>query len=209
MLADYQRLISPPIEATPGERPGNSANEELPTDMNERQMAQAFGRVMAALAEEILHRIYAREPAFFEDLVIDLLLSMGYGGRKRDLARRLGRSGDGGVDGVIALDELGLELIYLQAKRLKPGSVVAVSDVRDFVGTLDANRAGKGIFLATGYFSPAAELFCQQVTRRVALVDGRRLTELMIRHNVGVRIRQSYQIKRLDPDYFRRNVRKA
>jgi len=152
-----------------------------------------------------LDQIHSREPEFFEELVIDVFVAMGYGTRRRDIARRLERS-DGGVDGLIWADELGLNLIYLQAKRLKPGNAVPISEVRDFAGSLDAHRASKGIFVATSHFSTAAASFCQQVSRRVVLVDGVQLAELMIRHNIGVSVHQSYQIKRVDADYFRRGV---
>ncbi len=146
--------------------------------------------------------IHAQGPEFFEQLVIDVLLAMGYGGRRRDLAARLGRTGDGGVDGVIAQDELGLDLIYLQAKRLRPSTTVPVGDVRDFAGSLDAHHAVKGIFVTTCRFSEPAVSFCEKVTRRVVLIDGPRFAELMIRHNIGVRVKNSYQIKRIDLDYF-------
>ena len=167
---------------------------------------EAFSRAMslaqAELTSNILGMIHAQTPGFFEELVIDLLLAMGYGGRRRDLAARLGRTGDGGVDGVVAQDELGLDLIYVQAKRLKPGTVVPVEAVRDFAGSLDAHHASKGVFVATVNFSSHARQFCAQVSRRVVLVDGPKLADLMIRHNVGVRVRHSYQVKRVDMDYF-------
>lgn len=162
----------------------------------------AIRRSHEELSAEILALIHAQIPAFFEALVIDVLVAMGYGGRRRDLTARLGRTGDGGIDGVVAQDELGLDLIYVQAKRLKPGTTVAVGDVRDFAGSLDARRANKGIFVATGSFSAAAVNFCGQVSRRVVLIDGARLADLMIRHNVGVRVKQSYQVKRVDMEYF-------
>jgi restriction system protein len=165
-------------------------------------IAQAFNRAQAQLMNDLLGLIHAQGPAFFEELVIDVLLAMGYGGRRRDLAARLGRTGDGGVDGVIAQDELGLDLIYVQAKRLKPGTTVPVGEVRDFAGSLDAHHAGKGIFVSTSHFSDAAAGFCSQVSRRVVLIDGPKFAELMVRHNIGVRVKQSYQIKRVDLDYF-------
>lgn len=205
MITDYQRLMVPWYQQYEVAEPAPMRNGGRPeVDVHEREMAAAHERAQHRLVDDILARIHAHEPVFFESLVIDVMLAMGYGGRYRELARRLGRSGDGGIDGVIAVDELGLDQIYLQAKRLKPDAVVPVSDVRDFVGSLDAHRSGKGIFIATGHFSPAAVTFTEQVSRRVALVDGRRLVDLMIRHNIGVRDHRSFQIKRLDPAYFRR-----
>jgi restriction system protein len=159
-------------------------------------------RANAALISELISRIHAQLPEFFEYLVIDILLAMGYGGRRRDMAQRMGRTGDGGIDGLIAQDELGLDLIYIQAKRLKPGVVVPVGEVRDFVGSLDARHAAKGVFVTTSHFSAAAAEFCGQISRRVALIDGTRLAELMIRHNIGVKVKETYQVKRIDADYF-------
>ncbi|MBI2717375.1 MAG: restriction endonuclease [Rhizobiales bacterium] len=209
MLADYQRLMMHWHKRDEVPEVASDAMRETAFDLIERDITRAYVRSQSSLAAELLGRVHAHEPAFFEGLVIDVLLAMGYGGRRRDLARKLGRSGDGGVDGVIAMDELGLDLVYLQAKRLKPGSVVPISEVRDFAGSLDAYHAGKGIFVATSHFSPAAVSFCRQVSRRVILVDGMRFAEMMIRHNVGVRVKQSFQLKRVDPEYFRRDPARA
>jgi restriction system protein len=206
MLEEYRRHLPQrhreDVQAFVRKTGTNLAETESP----DNEIALAIWCAQTTLATELLNQIHAREPVFFEDLVIDVLLAMGYGTRRRDLTRRLGRSSDGGVDGLISVDELGLDPIYLQAKRLKPGNAVPVSEVRDFAGSLDAHRASKGIFVATSHFSAAAASFCQQVSRRVALVDGVQFAELMIRHNVGVSVQQSYQIKRLDPDYFRRGI---
>lgn len=152
---------------------------------------------------DLLARIYVNSHTFFESLIIDVLLRMGYAGRRRDLARHLGRTGDGGIDGLIALDELGLDVILVQAKRLRPGSTVPVSHVRDFAGSLEARRAGKGIFVTTAHFSAAAHEFVAAVSRRVVLVNGDQLADIMIRHNIGVRVRETYQFKELEPGYFR------
>jgi restriction system protein len=176
--------------------------EQVGASSVDADISQAVSRSQNELVVEILALIHAQVPAFFEDLVIDLLLAMGYGGRRRDLATRLGQSGDGGVDGVIAQDELGLDLIYMQAKRFRPGTTEPLTDVRDFAGSLDAHHATKGIFVTTSSFSDAAVRFCAQVSRRVVLIDGPRFAELMIRHNVGVRVKQSFQVKRVDLEYF-------
>ena len=131
MLADYQRVMLRRHQDNvyPVARPAAAGHAE--TDGTDHDIALAIWRAQTILADELVSRIYAREPAFFEHLVIDVQLAMGYGKRRRDLARRLGRSSDGGVDGIISMDELGLDLVYLQAKRLKPGSAVPVSEVRD------------------------------------------------------------------------------
>lgn len=199
MSGDYAHLMAP----WHGTGEIACAAEPAPSDEPSlEEFAAAHARANEALRETLLARIHAHSPAFFEELVIDVVLALGYGGRRRDLAHRLGRSGDGGIDGVIELDELGLDVVYLQAKRLKPGTVVPVADVRDFAGSLDAQHASKGIVLTTSRFSDAARHFVAQLTRRVVLVDGQRLTDIMIRHNIGVRVRETYQFKRLDADYF-------
>jgi restriction system protein len=208
MSADYQRLMTSWYHQDTPSTAGDFTSGQDALDAIDRDIVQAFMRAQSSLAAELLSRVHAREPVFFEELVIDVLLAMGYGGRRRDLARRLGRTGDGGVDGLISQDELGLDQIYLQAKRIKPGSVVPVSEIRDFAGSLDAQHASKGIFLTTSHFSPAAVGFCQQVSRRVVLVDGAKFAEMMIRYNIGVSVKQSYQIKRIDPDYFRPGSRR-
>jgi restriction system protein len=203
MGPDYPRVMTPWYQ-----RAQDAAEAGIEPAMGdsgtaaESDIAKSFSEVQARLAGELLGRIHAQSPEFFEHLVIDVLLVLGYGGRRRDLARHLGNTGDGGVDGVVAQDELGLDVIYFQAKRLKPGTTVAVSDVRDFAGSLDAHRASKGIFVATGHFSEAAQAFVTQLSRRMVLIDGEGLCQLMIRHNIGVRVKESYQIKRIDLDYF-------
>jgi restriction system protein len=196
MPSDYAHLMQPWYVKDQADR--ERTDEELPAG----QIAAVHSRAQAALASELIARIHAQSPDFFEALVIDVLLAMGYGGRRRDLAQQLGRTGDGGVDGVIAQDELGLDVIYIQAKRLKPGGMVPVADVRDFAGSLDAHQASKGVFVSTAQFTEAAREFVGRLSRRVVLVDGLRLSDLMIRHNIGVRVKESYQIKRIDADYF-------
>ena len=202
MLTDFLRLMTPhggkdTIGYAEKKSGHGSTNSNVEVDVS-----SLFRRAQDRLVHELIDRIHAQPPSFFEELVIDVLLAAGYGARRRDLTRRLGRSGDGGVDGLIAQDELGLDLIYIQAKRLKPGSVVPVSEIRDFAGSLEAHRASKGTFVTTSHFSPSAIEFCGQISRRVVLIDGKRLAELMIRYNIGVTVVESYQIKRVSADYF-------
>ena len=199
MTIDYPQLMSPWHEraAAAAASPSDSS-----AGQDDGELGRRFSQAQSRLAEELLGYIHAQTPEFFEHLIIDVLLALGYGGRRRDLAQRLGRGGDGGVDGLLAQDELGLDVIYFQAKRLRPGSPVPVSDVRDFAGSLDAHRASKGIFVATGHFSEAAQEFVTQLSRRLVLIDGVDLCQLMICHNIGVKVKESYQIKRIDLDYF-------
>jgi restriction system protein len=201
-LDDYQQLMKPQQDGQAvrpehrGAAPGGLTAEGIAALTN---LALAAQRV---LQRELIARIHAQPPAFFERLVIDLLLSMGYGADRAEMARCLGRSGDGGIDGVITLDELSLEQICIQAKRLKPGVAVPISDVRDFAGSLEARRASKGVFVATTHFSAGAEAFCAKLSRRVVLIDGDRLAELMIRFNIGVKVQHSFELKALDRAYF-------
>lgn len=165
-------------------------------------MADAHRDAQAMLRQQLLAHIYQQSHKFFERLIIDVLLRMGYGSRKRDLGKCLGRSHDGGIDGVIMADELGLDAIYLQAKRYRLGTSVPISQVRDFVGSLEAHHAGKGVFVTTAHFTPAAREFIQAVQRRVVLVDGEQLSDIMIRHNIGVQVKETFQFKELHLDYF-------
>ena len=145
-------------------------------------------------------RVQALSPAFFERLIVELLCRMGYGGGKMEMGRTLGRSGDGGVDGVIREDRLGLDLIYVQAKRWT--NTVGRPDIQQFVGALNGQRASKGVFITTSTFSRDAIEYADNVNPRVILVDGKQLAELMIDHDVGVSVETTYRIRRVDLDYF-------
>jgi restriction system protein len=169
-------------------------------------MASACRAATRALEEQVLAFVYAQTPAFFERLIIDLLLAMGYAGRRRDLAKLLGRSHDGGVDGIISQDPLGLDVILVQAKRLKPNSTVSSSQMRDFIGTLETKKATKGIFVTTGDFSAFAKSALHNVSRRVRMINGKELSALMVRHNIGVSPTQSFVFKTLDRRYFSAGV---
>lgn len=198
MLRDYAALMTPWAGSSAD---NGSAKQDHSTHL--REAVAAFERLQRDLRDLILRSICNCDPSFFENMIIDVMLALGYGKRRRDLARCLGRSGDGGVDGVVSMDELGLDQVYIQAKRLRPGHPVPSSAVRDFAGSLDAHRAAKGVFVTTTHFSQAAVDFCKSVSRRVVLVDGRALADLMIRHNIGVVVRSSFQIKEIDAAYFR------
>lgn len=161
-----------------------------------------LGKAHRQLKWGLLGHIHAREPAFFEDLIIDLLLAMGYGANRSGLSRRLGGRGDGGVDGVIYQDELGLDFFYVQAKRYKPSSTVPLSQVRDFAGSLEAHKAPKGVFVTTAFLPASAHKFVGAIPRRITLIDGNGLAELMIRHNVGVKAEPVHVLKEIDPLFF-------
>jgi len=172
------------------------------TTTPEEQIDAAHATLTAALRDELLQRILANSPAFFEQVIVDLLVAMGYGGSHKDAAAQLGRSGDGGVDGVVNEDRLGLDRIYVQAKRYAPGSPVGRPDVNGFVGSLVGLGATKGVFVTTSTFSQPAGDFVKHLAQRVILIDGRELADLMIEHGVGVREYRKVEFKRLDEDFF-------
>jgi restriction system protein len=168
----------------------------------EEVVASTFEVLHSELARQIVERVHSFSAGFFERLIVDLLVRMGYGGGRQEMGRSLGRVGDGGVDGVIKEDELGLDVVYVQAKRLDPNTGVPLREVRDFVGGLEGHRATKGVFVTTSYFPSTAYDFVTRVSKRVVLIDGGELANLMIRHRVGVRIKDTYEVKKIDEDYF-------
>jgi restriction system protein len=194
------RLIAQEVIDSASRFLGLSETDEDVVD--EAGVLQQFRHLNDDLALALIDRICRQSPEFFELLVIDLVLAMGYGKGQLNLAQHLGRSGDGGVDGVIAMDELGLELLYLQAKRYRPEIPVPVSAVRDFVGSLDAKRATRGVYFTTSFFPASAHDYVNQSSFRVVLIDGRRLAGLMMKHNIGVRVKQEIKIRRMDESYF-------
>ena len=168
----------------------------------EQSIEENYQQIQGELAADLLQRIKDNSPAFFEELVIDLLVAMGYGGSRED-AEAVGRSGDGGIDGVINEDVLGLDVIYVQAKRWQAD--VGEPPVRDFVGALQGRRARKGIFITTSAFANGAKKYVSEVDTKdtkIVLIDGRQLAQFMIDNNVGVSVVKSYEIKRVDSDYF-------
>ncbi|HEY9347123.1 MAG TPA: restriction endonuclease, partial [Inquilinus sp.] len=178
-----------------------ATSEPTATITPEEQIESAYLALQSALRSELLQRILQNSPSFFEHVIVDLLVAMGYGGSRRSAATQLGRSGDGGVDGVINEDRLGLDRVYVQAKRYAQGSV-GRPEVQGFVGSLVGLGATKGVFVTTSGFSQQAKDFVQHLAQRVILIDGQRLADLMIEHNVGVRVSRAVEFKRLDEDFF-------
>ena len=168
----------------------------------EEQIDAAYSLLNTALRADLLGRILEQSPSFFERLIVDLLVAMGYGGSHDDAARQLGKTGDGGVDGIIDEDRLGLDRIYVQAKRYSGGSVVGRPEVQGFVGSLVGLQASKGVFVTTSSFSRQALDYARSLQQRVILIDGARLTELMVEFGVGVRASRVIEVRRLDEDYF-------
>lgn len=156
--------------------------------------------IQQGLAQELLERVRSSSPEFFERLVIDLLVSMGYGGSRADAGRAVGRAGDEGIDGIIKEDRLGLDAVYVQAKRW--AKTVGRPELQMFAGSLDGQRASKGVFLTTSTFSADARAYVAGIGKRIVLIDGTELAELMIDTGVGVASVSTYTIKRVDEDYF-------
>lgn len=154
------------------------------------------------LRAELLERVLQASPTFFENMIVTLLVNMGYGGSREDAGRAIGRSGDNGLDGVIDQDALGLDRVYLQAKRYKLENSVSEPDIRGFAGSLEGVKATKGVFVTTSQFTSQARAFAEKIARRVVLIDGQQLAQLMIKHDVGVRIEDTLHIKKIDEDFF-------
>lgn len=168
----------------------------------EEQVDAAYSVLTAALKAELLSRVLEQTPTFFERVIVDLLVAMGYGGSHESAAMRLGKSGDGGIDGIVDEDRLGLDRIYLQAKRYALGSSVGRPEIQAFVGSLVGLGATKGVFVTTSSFSTPAMEFVRGLQQRIVLIDGARLTELMVEFGVGVRLSRTVEFKRLDEDFF-------
>ncbi|MCK6416984.1 MAG: restriction endonuclease [Giesbergeria sp.] len=180
---------------------GSDAVQQLPTDLTPDEVIDAaYQRSMAALADEVLERVRGCSPIYFERLVVQLLIKMGYGGSREEAGRAVGRSGDGGIDGIINEDRLGLDAIYLQAKRWE--GVVGRPEIMRFVGALAGQRATKGVFITTSWFTQEAKDYAGSSQYKVVLIDGERLADLMIEHGLGVSVVATYLIKRIDSDFF-------
>jgi restriction system protein len=165
-------------------------------------IASAHKQIQSALIQDLLDRILAAPPDFFERLIINLLMSMGYGGSVQNSGRALGKSGDDGIDGVIDQDALGLDRVYIQAKRYSPGNSIGSGAIRDFFGSLDRHKANKGLFVTTSSFSSSAKETIEFLSKRIVLIDGNQLAKLMISFNVGCRIEQTLYIKKIDEEFF-------
>ncbi|MGH6935588.1 MAG: restriction endonuclease [Methylocella sp.] len=185
------------LELTP-----NATARELAAAPPNEIMLAAHRQIESALAQELLDRIRSAPPDFFERLIVNLLLGMGFGGSSAEAGRALGRSGDDGVDGVIDQDVLGLDRVYIQAKRYAPGNTIGPGAIRDFFGSLDRHKASKGLFVTTSNFSASASETAQFLSKRIVLIDGEQLAKLMIRYNVGCRIEETLHIKKADEDFF-------
>ncbi|HEX7373717.1 MAG TPA: restriction endonuclease [Steroidobacteraceae bacterium] len=167
----------------------------------QERLDEAARELNETVADDLLSAVKTCSPGFFEELVVKLLLRMGYGGSRQEAGKAVGRSGDGGIDGVINEDRLGLDSIYVQAKRWQ--GAVGEPEIRDFLGSLVGRGASKGVFITAGAFSEAAKRFAERsLQQRIVLIDGERLAQLMIEHGLGVSVVATYDIKRIDSDFF-------
>ncbi len=191
------------LKPKPDERSPNGSLAEDP--VAERQtpletLGIAYKRLRRELSDELLQTVTASSPSFFERLVVDLLVKMGYGGSLKDAGQAVGRSGDDGVDGIIKEDRLGLDQVYIQAKRWS-GSV-GRPEVQSFAGSLEGHRARKGVFITTSQFTKDAREYVNRIEKKIVLIDGEQLAQLMIDFGVGVSEIERYVIQKLDRDYF-------
>lgn len=178
------------------------ASEPLSTETPDEALRKAHGAITGALAADLLDRVRKATPAFFEKLIVELLLAMGYGGTSEEAGRALGQSGDDGVDGVIDQDPLGVDQIFVQAKRYAEGNNISAGAIRDFYGALSLKKAHKGIFVTTSAFSQPAIETARGLGSRIVLIDGLQLSRLMIRYNVGCRDEDVLHLKKVDEDFF-------
>ncbi len=182
---------------TPTQEPELSIRDVDP----EESLQNSYELIRKNVEDDLLAKVKAASPVFFEHLVIDLLIRMGYGGSRKDAGKAIGKTGDEGIDGIINEDALGLDVIYVQAKRWN-SKTVGAPDIREFVGALHGHRARKGVFITTSGFSRDAWEYIEKIDNKVVLVDGRRLASLMFERDIGISETRSYKLKRVDLDYF-------
>ena len=185
-------------------KPKSDATSQVTSETDkwtpEDHLEYGYQKIRDQLAIDLLTKVKSGSPEFFEKLVVELLLAMGYGGSRQDAGRTVGRAGDGGIDGVINEDRLGLDVIYVQAKRWE--GTVGRPEIQKFAGALQGQRARKGIFITTSDFTKDANDYASMIDSRIVLINGARLSHLMIDHGIGVTRATSYEVKRLDSDYF-------
>jgi len=177
-------------------------NEIISEKTPQELLDLSYQKLHEELAIELLDKIKSGTPVFFERLVVDLLIKMGYGGSRKDAGQIVGKSGDGGIDGIIKEDKLGLDVIYIQAKKWEQGSTVGRPEIQKFVGALAGQGAKKGIFITTTNFTKDALEYSPRNETKIVLIDGKELAKLMIENNVGIAVKNIYEIKKIDIDYF-------
>jgi restriction system protein len=196
-------------ERTSGDRRDEKQSNERAAEPTETALGtpddQLLGlahQINSSLGIELIDRILISTPAFFERVVVSLLLAMGYGGASKDAGKILGKSGDDGVDGVIDQDTLGLDRVYIQAKRYQLDSSIGPSAIRDFYGSLDMHKASKGLFVTTSSFTKSAVETAERLGKRIVLIDGQNLAHLLVKFNVGCRVHDVVEVKKIDEEFF-------
>ena len=199
---DYVQWSGRADAASSGGAASENRSADVAEETPEEKLDHAVRQLSSDLEADVLHRVRSAAPTFLERVVVDLLIAMGYGGGDAAMGRVTGRSGDGGIDGTIREDALGLDEVYVQAKKYAEGNAVGEGDLRNFAGAIDAAGTTKGVFVTTAGFTRAAKDYVARSPKRIRLIDGEELARLMVRHGVGVRTRVRHEIKRIDEDYF-------
>ena len=193
---EFRQFRAPKRERMSQKEETESGHEETP----EEALENAYQNLRDTLANDLLQQIKSSPPNLFERIVVELLVRMGYGGSRQDAGRAIGQSGDEGIDGIIKEDRLGLDIIYIQAKRWE--NTVGRPEIQKFAGALQGQRAKKGIFITTSNFSKDAHEYASRIDSKIVLIDGEQLTQFMIDHDIGVARVSNYEVKRIDSDYF-------
>ncbi len=200
-FSDYAKMIGGFRKDKKEEENNNTVESEIQINKTPEELIESgYINIRNSLEQELLSKLKIVHPSFFEKIVVELLVKMGYGGSIQDAGKAIGKSGDEGIDGIIKEDKLGLDVIYIQAKRWQ--GVVGRPEVQKFVGALAGQRAKKGVFITTSYFTKEAIDYALQMDTKVVLIDGEKLAQYMIDYNLGVSIQNIYEIKKIDSDYF-------
>jgi len=196
-IPKYRKHVEARKENVPAE---SDTKDEQEPRTPEEQLEEAYELLRGNIASEILSQLKASSPGFFEKAVVEVLVKMGYGGSRKDAGEAVGRSGDEGIDGIIKEDRLGLDIVYIQAKKWE--NTISRPDIQKFAGALQGKRARKGIFITTSDFSSGAYDYVSSIDSKIILIDGQQLAQLMIDFGVGVTVEATYELKRIDSDYF-------
>lgn len=203
LFPDYEERINSFRYKKKGDRVDSAFDNEKEEELKETPeelIESGYQKIRKSLENELLFKLKSVDPYFFERIVVELLVKMGYGGSIQDAGRAIGKRGDEGIDGIIKEDKLGLDVIYIQAKRWE--GVVGRPEIQKFVGALAGQRAKKGVFITTSFFTKEAMDYALQMDTKIVLIDGEKLAQYMIDYNLGVSVQNTYEIKKIDSDYF-------
>ena len=200
-FSDYSKMIGGFRKDKKEEEPDSVIETDIQISKTPEELIESgYINIRNSLEQELLSKLKSVNPYFFEKIVVELLVKMGYGGSIQDAGRAIGKSGDEGIDGIIKEDKLGLDVIYIQAKRWE--GIVGRPEVQKFVGALAGQRAKKGVFITTSNFTKEAIQYALQMDTKIVLIDGEKLSQYMIDYNLGVSVQNIYEIKKIDSDYF-------